>query len=72
MLLKLAAGVNELDAGPRLSALQLAAALGFRAVVHTLVEYGADINAPHVKGCALVRVVDKKHLELYNLYSTRK
>lgn len=53
-----------MDAGPRLSALQLAAALGLRAVVHTLVEYGADMNAPHVKGCALVPVVDKKHLEI--------
>ncbi|KAI5204535.1 hypothetical protein E4T39_03593 [Aureobasidium subglaciale] len=61
LLLEGGANIDDRDTDPTcgLTPLQFCAAMGFKALVHTLVEFGADLDAPHRLGCPLVRAVTR-------------
>jgi ankyrin repeat protein len=64
LLLERGADVNACDQRYSLTPIQFCCAMGYESLVHTLVAFNADIDAPHPDGCALDRAVDKGHLSI--------
>jgi ankyrin repeat protein len=64
LLLERGANVNAADQHHSLTPIQFCCAMGYESLVHTLVSFHADIDAPHPDGCALDRAVDKGYLSI--------